>query len=156
MREELFSLNPITVHQVKINEYRSFMKNNLALLPSIERESWKYFEKVLENTVKDIDMFTRMRFIKLVLNPSIPRESIDHDLLSNIEKFVEFMKLYYSGFTIEYEGKVLVRFLRDCIVDNKRFRKGDIALIDYGLGFKLYIEDYVELLIEPYFKRFLT
>jgi len=151
-REEILSSKPISIAGIKVSEYKMFIKNSLSQLMTIDKSSHKYFIKALENIEKDLEVFTRFRLTKIILGTEIPADSFDHDLLMIIERFIEYLKKYLSGFYIEHDENILAIFKRDCFHNNILFRKNDLAIVSPVEGVKLYIDGCVDFVKEPYIK----
>ncbi len=152
VRQELTSPTLIEIHPIKLNEYKAYMRNNLRELVNVNEKSIQYYIKMVENVFKDLDLLIRLRIIKAIIGSEITGESIDANFLYMINRAIDYLKLLFSGFIIEYENNVMVKFKKDCYVDGKMYRRGDLILLDNVTAFKLFLHECVDLVIEPYIK----
>lgn len=150
VRQELASSSLINIHSIKINEYKAYMRNNLRELINLDEKSLNYFNKMLKNVFKDLDLLIRLRIVKAALGSEICEEGLDIPFLKMIEKIVEYIRVLYSGFVIENENNIAVRFKKNCYVDNRMYRKGDLVFLNNIGTFHMFMNDCIELVIEPY------
>ncbi len=150
IREELSSSKIVNIPQTRINEYYSFMKNSLSELHVLDKDTIRYFNETIKNIEKDVDLLIRFRIVKHVLGSNISPNSFDNDMFSIIDSVIEYMKELYTGFYIGSGEKILVVFKKNCMLDNRVYRKGDIVWIDWRKGFSMFIDKCIEVVKEPY------
>jgi len=150
VRQEILSTNILELNPLKFNEYKSYVKNSLKELVNIDKQSLVFFNQLVKNIVKDVDLLVKTRFVKAILGSKLQGESIDQDFIKILNNMIDYVKQYLSGFTIDYEGRVVAVFLRDCRIGDRVYRRGDISLLDPYTSLKLYVDQCIKILNQPY------
>jgi len=150
VRQEILSVNILELNPLKFNEYKAYVKNSLKELVNVDKQSLVFFNQLVKNIAKDVDLLVKTRFVKAILGSRLQGESVDQDFIKTVGNLIDYVKQYLSGFTIEYEGRVVSVFLRDCRVGDRLFRKGDITLLDPRTSLKLYMDQCIKILYQPY------
>lgn len=150
LRDEVNTSSLIDIQRVKLNEYRSYLNNAFYQLSTQNTEVQKYFNHIVKNILRDVDLLVRIRLVKNIMTSSRPGDSIDTDFYSIVDKIVNFMKIFISSIYIGYDSNLCVIFKNKCIVNNRIFIKGDIARLDPLTSLKLYLNDCIELITKPY------
>ncbi|ABN69746.1 hypothetical protein Smar_0640 [Staphylothermus marinus F1] len=155
IREEIGSDKITLIHPAKIQEYESFIKNNMGDLIYMSKDSKKLFNKVLENIVYDAELLIRLRLAKKSLGSDHPDEAIDKFILDKINSIVDFAKLYISKFLLGTGDKLIVKCKKECYVENRKYMPGDIVFMKAEKALINYIEGNIELFINPYLEQIL-
>lgn len=156
LRDELNTSNIIDIQHVKINEYRNYLYNALYQLSTQNTETRRYFNEIVRNILKDVDLLIRVRFLKNILGSSKPSDSVDSDFYNFIDKIIYFMKILFTNFYIGQDTNMYVIFKNKCIASNRVFSKGDLVKLDSKTCLKLYLNDCVDIVIKPYVVEFLS
>lgn len=149
LREELNTTGVVDIQRIKINEYRNYLSNIIHQISTQNAEVSKYFNEIIKNILRDVDLLTRIRLVKNILSSTKPSDSVDNDFYNIVDKLIYFMKIYLSSLHVGYDNYIYVLFKNKCIVNNRVFNKGDVVKLDPSTCLKLYLSDCVELLIKP-------
>jgi len=155
VRQELSSRELIELHPIKIGEYKAFLRNILKQLIELSSGEGKYLNIAVSNILSDVDLLVKLRIMKIALGSKIPGESIDKEILEPLNKLIEFTKSYLAGLLIEYENNIAVIFKSDLVVHGRRYKRGDVTVLPVSRALELFIQGYIDVIIEPSMKRLL-
>jgi len=144
IRQELESRNLVELHPLKVGEYKTFLRNTVKQLIERGQGAEKYLSRVLDNIFRDVDLLVRLRIVKTALGASIAGESVDSELLRYVEKIVEFSAKYLAGVLVEREGHIAVKFLKNCSVDGRKYKRGDVTSLTMSNALIMFLKGCVD------------
>jgi len=144
IRQELESRNLVELHPLKVSEYKTFLRNTVKQLIEGGQGAEKYLSRVLDNVFHDVDLLVRLRIVKTALGASITGESVDSELLKHVEKIIEFSVKYLAGVLVEREGSIAVKFLKNCSMDGRKYRRGDVTFLSLSKALTLFLQGCVD------------
>jgi len=150
IRQELESRNLVELHPLKVSEYKNFLRNTVKQLIEGGQGAEKYLSRVLDNVFRDADLLVRLRIVKAALGAGITGESVDSELLKYVEKIVDLSVKYLAGVLVEREGNIAVKFLKNCSVDGRKYRRGDVTFLSLSRALILFLQGCIDPVPEAF------
>jgi len=150
IRQELESRNLVELHPLKVGEYKAFLRSVVKQLIEGGQGAEKYLSRVLDNVFRDVDLLVRLRVVKAALGASTTGESVDSELLRCVEKIIEFSVKYLAGVLVEHESSIAVKFLKNCSVNGRKYRRGDVTFLSLSKALILFLQGCVDPIPEVF------
>ncbi len=159
-REELKSAEPIVFTGEDFEKVMDSLKE-AASLAAVSDLSMEVFVESLNKLRGDASMFLRVRYAKLLLNPSLKlANSIDEGVGAALTKIIKFLIDYFSGLVLADSSlRPVVKATTDFSISEKSWRRGDVFSVElwaacllYALGVVEPVHSILKGLVDNYLK----
>ncbi|MEM1879960.1 MAG: hypothetical protein QXE28_03360 [Desulfurococcaceae archaeon] len=152
LREELQSRNLVQMSPQKLSNVYTAVFKLLCRSHELSDVSKKAAYEVLKKLANDVKNLSKTRFIKSALSGDISPGSVDSPILKLLHGVLEAEESLISPVTVKYGHRIAFLFSENCILAGKRYRRGEIALIEpFELVFAC-IQDCGKPLEEPFYR----
>ena len=149
IRDEMFSRNIQVIPPSRIGEVREVVERALIGLDVSDNRSRIIVKDMIVNLEQDAELLSRTRLVKAVLGGEEMPESFDRDVLELARRVIKAEQAILSVSSIVVGNKYMALFTSDCRLEDRVFRKGDVALLTQSQLVKGILLDCLETLKHP-------
>lgn len=120
-------------------------------LDSVGREM---FTTILSKTMSDVNLLAKIRLAKTILLGNVENSSVDLNIGKALLSLLRANNALLSPFVIRYGEKILYKLKSDCLLNSKRYRRGEIALVSIDEMIQAEIRECGEPLQDPIYRYF--
>ncbi len=149
IRDEMFSRNIQVIPSSRIGEVRGLVEKALLGLDVSDARSRVIVRDMVANLEQDAETLSRARLVKAILGGEELPESFDREVLELAKRLVKAEQTILSAKNMVLGNRYLVLFTSDCRLEDRVFRKGDIALLNQNQLVKGILNDCLVTLKHP-------
>jgi len=149
IRDEMFSRNIQVIPPSRIGEVREVVERALIGLDVSDNRSRIIVKDMIANLEQDAELLSRTRLVKAILGGEETPESFDREVLELTRRVIKAEQAILSVSSIVVGNRHMALFTSDCRLEDRVFRKGDVALLTQSQLVKGILQDCLETLKHP-------